>query len=69
MNHSFYSADRATHLKILVIGVAAAMLVSVVGLSARMTSGEGISMQASGSAVIKADKPMVWTSNADSTIR
>lgn len=63
MNHSFYSADRATHLKILVVGMAAAMLVSVVGLSA-LTSGDDASL-----AVIKADKPVVWTSTTDSTIR
>ena len=35
MNWSIYTADRATHLKIVVVGLAAALLISVVGISAR----------------------------------
>jgi len=38
MNHSFYSADRATHLKIVVVGLAAAIMVSALGISASVTS-------------------------------
>ncbi len=37
MNHSMYSADRATHLKIVVIGLLCATLVAVVGIFARVT--------------------------------
>jgi hypothetical protein len=69
MNHSFYSADRATHVKIVTVGLAAAMMVSVVGISLRVTADESLGMQASGPTVIKADKPVVWTSNKASTIR
>jgi hypothetical protein len=32
MNHSMYSADRATHLKIVVIGLLCATVVAVVGI-------------------------------------
>jgi hypothetical protein len=32
MNHSIYSADRATHLKIVVIGLLCATAVSAVGI-------------------------------------
>jgi len=34
MNHSMYSADRGTHLKIVVLGLICATMVAVVGLFA-----------------------------------
>jgi hypothetical protein len=37
MNHSMYSADRNTHLKIVVIGLLCATLVAVVGISAHVS--------------------------------
>jgi len=37
MNHSMYSADRATHLKIVVIGLLCATVVAVVGIFARVS--------------------------------
>ena len=36
MNWSMYTADRTTHLKIVAIGLSAALLVSVIGIP-RMT--------------------------------
>jgi hypothetical protein len=36
MNHSMYSADRGTHLKIVVVGLLCALLVAVVGISAHI---------------------------------
>lgn len=39
MNHSMYSADRATHLKIVVIGIVCATVVAVVGIFANISSG------------------------------
>ena len=36
MNHSMYSADRATHLKIVVIGLLCATVVAVVGIFAHV---------------------------------
>ena len=38
MNHSMYSADRATHLKIIVIGLLCATVVAVVGIFANLSS-------------------------------
>jgi len=35
MNWSIYTADRTTHLKIVVVGLAAALLIAVIGISAR----------------------------------
>ena len=34
MNWSLYSADRGTHLKIVVVGLSFALLVSVIGIAA-----------------------------------
>jgi hypothetical protein len=37
MNHSIYSADRATHLKIVVVGLLCAVLVAAIGTFAHMS--------------------------------
>ncbi|MDR3420797.1 MAG: hypothetical protein P4L80_06080 [Xanthobacteraceae bacterium] len=37
MNHSMYSADRRTHLKIVVIGLLCAIVVAAVGIFARVS--------------------------------
>ena len=37
MNHSMYSADRRTHLKIVVIGLLCATIVAAVGIFARFS--------------------------------
>jgi len=34
MNWSMYNADRTTHLKIVVVGLAAALLIAVIGIAA-----------------------------------
>jgi hypothetical protein len=36
MNHSMYSADRATHLKIVVVGLVCATIVACVGIFAHV---------------------------------
>ena len=38
MNHSMYSADRRTHLKIVVIGLLCAIVVAAVGIFARVSN-------------------------------
>ena len=70
MNHSFYSADRMTHLKIVVVALFAAIAVAGIGISARVNADSGMTQtaRASGPAV-KADKPMVWTTNNNQVIR
>ena len=56
MNWSMYTADRTTHLKIVVVGLAAALLIAVIGISAReLNLGVDI-MTAQGPSVIKAHK-------------
>ena len=65
MNHSIYSADRATHLKIVVVALVAGILVAGLGISARV-AGDGFTQTAH---VIKAGKPMAITSSDSSTVR
>jgi hypothetical protein len=66
MNHSFYSADRSTHLKIVVAALVAGIVVSGLVLSSRANPDLG-SQQAS--RVIKAGKPVAITSSGASVIR
>ena len=65
MNHSIYSADRTTHLKIVVVALVAGILVAGFGISTRTTSTEGVTQ----TAVVKAGKPVVVTSSDMSLVR
>jgi hypothetical protein len=53
MNHSIYSADRATHLKIVVIGLLCAILVAAVGIFAHVSS----TIDLGTAALVKAGRP------------
>jgi hypothetical protein len=66
MNHSFYSADRSTHLKIVVAALVAGIAVSGLALSSRSNPDQG-SQHTAG--VIKAGKPVAITSSGTSAIR
>jgi hypothetical protein len=69
MNWSMYTADRTTHLKIVVVGLAAALLIAVIGISAReLNLGTDI-MTAQGPTVIKAGGPVIITTRDGPTIR
>jgi hypothetical protein len=69
MNWSMYTADRATHLKIVVVGLAAALLVAVIGISAHeLNLGTDI-LTAQGPGVIKAGGSVVLTDRNGPIIR
>ena len=69
MNWSLYTADRATHLKIVVVGLAAALMIAVIGISAReLNLGMDI-MTAQSPTVIKAGGPVVFTDRSGPTVR
>lgn len=69
MNWSMYTADRSTHLKIVVVGLAAALLIAVIGISAReLNLGVDI-MTAQNPTVIKAGGPVVFTDRTAPTVR
>jgi hypothetical protein len=59
-----YTADRVTHLKIVVVGLAAALLISTLGITARAYNlGSGI-MTAQAPTVIKAGGPTAATAKS-----
>jgi hypothetical protein len=67
MNHSIHSADRSTHLKIVVVALMAGIAVAGFGISAR--SNADFTQTAQSTHVIKAGKPVAVTSSDVSTIR
>jgi hypothetical protein len=69
MNSSLYTADRTTHLKIVVVGLAAALMIAVISISAReLNLGTDI-MTAQTPTVVKAGGPVMFTDNSGPTVR
>jgi hypothetical protein len=66
MNHSIYSADRSTHVKIVVLALVAGIAVAGFSISTRNNSDEGYTQTAR---VIKAGKPVAVTSSTNSLVR
>ena len=66
MNHSIYSADRSTHVKIVVVALVAGIAVAGFGISARISSDDSYTQTAR---VIKAGKPVAITSSGASVVR
>ncbi len=64
MNHSFHSADRTTHLKIVVVALIAGIAVAAFGISARTNSDYTQTAH-----VVKAGKPITVTSSDTLTVR
>ena len=66
MNHTIYSADRTTHLKIVVVALVAGIVVAGLGISTRtVASDDGVQT----ARVIKTGKPVVVTSSGASVVR
>ena len=64
MNHSIHTADRATHLKIVMVALIAGLAVAGVGIAARTNLADTQTAR-----VIKAGQPVTVTSSETSTIR
>ena len=70
-NSSLFTADRMTHLKIVVMALVCATLVAGAGIAARVTdrtTGMSGRLEATGP-VIKAPKPVTAATGEGSTIR
>jgi hypothetical protein len=65
MNHSIYSADRTTHLKIVVVALVAGIAVAGFGISARTNSDDYTQT----ARVIKAGKAVTITNSNTSVVR
>jgi hypothetical protein len=68
MNHSIYSADRSTHLKIVAVALVAGITVAGFGITAR-TGADGAYAQTQTAKIIKAGKPVMITSSETSQLR
>jgi hypothetical protein len=74
MNHSIYSADRATHLKIVVVALVCATAVAGVGVAARVATVQTAAtatarVQGTGP-VLRAGQPVTITTREDApTVR
>jgi hypothetical protein len=77
-NYTLNTADRLTHLKIVVVSLVAGIVVVVVGLAARpdlpdmstrLVSPNMSSRLEARAPVLKADRPVVWTQSDQVTIR
>ena len=66
MNHTLHGADRATHLKIVVVALVAGIAMAGFGISARTTLPDSSVQTAK---VIKAGKPVMVTSSEAALIR
>jgi hypothetical protein len=66
VNHSLYSADRVTHLKIVVAALIAAIAVVGVGISVRLRSDDG---DARGTRMIRAGEVVTITSLSGNPVR
>ncbi|WP_454625011.1 hypothetical protein [Bradyrhizobium cenepequi] len=64
MNHSIYSADRTTHLKIVVVALVAGVIVAGLGIMSRTSVDEYQTAR-----VMKAGKPVAITSSNNSLVR
>ena len=64
MNHSIHSADRATHLKIVVVALVAGIAVAGFGISARTNSDFTQTAH-----VVKAGKPITVTNSDAAVVR
>jgi hypothetical protein len=65
MNHSIYSADRSTHLKIVIVALVAGIAVAAFGISARTNSDDYTQT----ARVVKAGKAVAVTSSDTSLVR
>lgn len=64
MNHSIHSADRATHLKIVVVALVAGIVVAGLGIAARTNADYSQTAH-----VVKAGRPVAVTSSDTMVVR
>ena len=69
MNWSIYSADRGTHLKIVVVGLSFALLVAAIGIAAHEFNLGTDIMTAQGPTMIHAHKTTLFSEREGVTIR
>lgn len=66
MNSSMFTADRMTHLKIVVVSLVCATLVAGIGIAARVSDSSGLQASAP---VVKAGAPVTSATHGGPVIR
>ena len=69
MNWSMYTADGTTHLKIVVVGLTAALLIAVLGIAAQLGYLGTDILTAQAPTVIKVGGPAVFTDRSGPIVR
>jgi hypothetical protein len=69
MNWSMYTADRTTHMKIVAVGLTAALLIAVIGTAAQQFNLGTDILAAQGPTMIKAGAPVVFTDRSGPVVR
>ena len=69
MNWSMYTADRNTHLKIVVVGLIAALLIAVIGIATQQFNLDIDALTAQTPSAIKAGGLVMFTDRGGSVIR
>jgi hypothetical protein len=70
MNHSLYSADRATHIKIVVVALVAGTLVAGLGVAARLgDTRTSLANSERAVPVVRTGAPVEWTTRNDTAVR
>ncbi len=68
-NSTIFTADRSTHLKVVVISLVASMAVIVVGIAARTSTTETTARVQTAGPAVKAGKPIAITHSDSVVIR
>lgn len=66
MNHSIYSADRKTHLKIVTVALVAGFGIAMLGIAVRPSV---VDAQVQTARIIKAGQPVMLSGSDASTVR
>ncbi len=68
-NYSMRTADRLTHLKIVVVSLIAGIAVVGVGIAARPTAPDMSAQLEARAPVLKTGAPVIWSASETSAIR
>jgi hypothetical protein len=68
-NYTLNTADRLTHLKIVVVSLVAGIAVVGIGIAARPSLPDMSTQLEARAPVLKATKPVVWTNADNVTVR
>ncbi len=70
MNSSLFTADRETHVKIVVVALVAAIVVAAVAITGRIPESGSVTAQRGGAGVIvKAGEPARYSIRSEAAIR